>query len=85
MGKTSIASVYARGVFPPEDEWIPSEVYEKDINISGMGAEGGGEDVKLWILDMAHDENRQEFAGIFDEYMAGAGSYFFFSLFHTSY
>jgi GTPase SAR1 family protein len=63
VGKTSVASVFATGQFPPFDQWIPSEVYQRTLTLSGHPP------YHLYILDMASDENRPEFADIFQEYM----------------
>ena len=65
VGKTALASVYTEGVYPPDDQWIPSKVYAKDIRL-------GDRDCQLKVLDMAPDENREEFAQIFQDYMCTA-------------
>jgi len=66
VGKSAIAAVFAKGVFPPEDQWIPSEIFQKTVHVPSEPP------THLNILDMAPDENRPEFAATFQEYMSTA-------------
>jgi GTPase SAR1 family protein len=63
VGKTSIASVFSTGKFPPADQWIASALYHRELLLPGHPP------YHLSILDMACDENRSDFTDIFQKYM----------------